>query len=72
MAQIGAIAAAVTRPATNLSLIAVASFIPRLADNDPFDGTRRAAARHRRPASLDRPLRCGPLAVRKHRGANRA
>jgi hypothetical protein len=34
--------------------------------------TRRAAARHRRPASLDRPLRCAPLAVGRHRGANRA
>ena len=26
---------------------------------------RRAAARHRRPGCLDRPLRCGPLAVRQ-------
>jgi hypothetical protein len=34
--------------------------------------TRRAAAPHRRPLSLDRPLRCGPLVVRKHHGANRA
>ena len=60
--------------------------IPRLADNDPFDGARRpagqarsaarcfrigqgpqrtgrAAARHRRPGSLERSLRCAPLVV---------